>query len=163
MDSNDTKQTHKQYVAREKRIKVCREYDDKIETVSNEIQNIDNQMEKLRIEREKKVKSQQQIKEQKYQKMLPMYNQPGVMDEIIQFGKRTTCSRVILEDVRKSCENGVNVDSVDLDMIDNLNLVDNEILKNIPHTNIIGDLLDKVGGSIKFLGEEDGEDEKDGN
>ena len=162
MATNDIKQTHKQYNERKQRIKTSQEYNDRIEKNVNEIYDIDKEIKRLTSLKEKKLITHQKLKDEKYHKMLSLYNHSELITEIIEFTKNTTYSRTIINDVEKASKNGINVDTINSDTLEQIISMDNKILKEIPHTNIIGDLLNNFGETIKLPGENNEEDDKNG-
>ena len=87
--------------------------------------------------------------------MLIIYNKTGLVDEIVTMAEETTFSHTIIDDIKKKCEKGVNVDDVDLDTVEKIVCAEEAILRQVSHTNIIADLLNGLGESIEFPGEED--------
>ena len=61
-----------------------------------------------------------------------------------------------------TCSDGVNETTADLDMIEKLVSVEENIAKEIPHANLIGDLLSNLGGGVKFPSEKNEEDDVNG-
>lgn len=155
MSTNDNRQTYIQYITRKKRLKISQNYDEKIEKVINEIQDIDEEIKRLSALKTTKEKEQNQIKNEKLQAMLILYNKTGLVDEIVTMAEETTFSHTIIDDIKKKCEKGVNVDDVDLDTVEKIVCAEEAILRQVSHTNIIADLLNGLGESIEFPGEED--------
>lgn len=162
MDTNDTRQTYKQFRERKQRIDISQAFDNKIEKNSNEIQDIDEEIERLNTLRNEKLKIKQQLHTEKHQEMLKQYNQDELIKEIIKLGEKTTCSRDFLSDIKNACSTGVNITTVNLNTIEKLVSIDEDIYNQIPHTNIIGDMLNNFGKKIDFPGEKEEEDDANG-
>ena len=162
MDSKDIRQTHKQYKERQQRINISHSYDTKIANTANEIHDLNEQLNRIQAEINAKNEVHQQLKNEKYREMMRQYNHEKVIKDIVHLGEKTTCSREFIKDIKDICSDGVNETTTDLDTIEKLVSVEENIAKEIPHANLIGDLLSNLGGGIKFPSEKNEEDDVNG-
>lgn len=162
MDTKETRQTHNQYKKRQKRLDISHSYDIKIENNANEIHDLNEQLCRIQAEINAKNEIHQQLQDEKYRELLRQYNSKDLIEEIVEFSEKTTCSRKFIKDIKDTCSTGVNETTVDLNTIEKLVSMDENISKEIPHTNIIGDLLSSFGGSVKFPSEKNEEDDVNG-
>lgn len=158
MSTKDISQTHKEYVERKHRIKKSNEFDAKLEKKANEIHDIDEQIEHLYKMKAEKENERNGIKSEKFKTLLVEYNNPGLLKDIFSKVRHTTYSRSLIGDIESRCEEGVNVDDADFELIENIVLADQAIIEQISHTNIISDILNNLGDSIEIPGEADGKD-----
>ena len=162
MDTKDTRQTYKQHKERQQRLKLSSSYDVEIEKNANEIQDLYEQLSRIQAEINAKNEIHQQLQDEKYREMMRQYNSKELIEEIVEFSKKTTCSRDYINDIKDTCSTGVNETTVDLDTIEKLVSMDENISKEIPHTNFIGDLLSNCGVGFKFPSENKKEDDVNG-
>lgn len=155
MASNEISQTHKEFKTRKKRIKIKHSYDEKENAKLNEIEDIDEQISILQKQREEKVKEYNDISTQKLKNLSILYNDSDLIKNIVSYAKCTTYSKSTLEDIEKNCSLGINEDNIDLDIIEKISLAEERINVEIKHTNVLGDILNDFGNSVKFPGEED--------
>lgn len=159
MGTNDVRQSHKQYVSRKKRIEKNNECESKIADITNEIESIDTKIKELQELKNKKMEARKSAKNKKLQEMLKIYNCDSLIAEIIEFGERTTYSSSTLLEIKKRCANGINEDNIDMAIIEKIKMLESTILKEIPHTNALGDLLNSCGEKISLPGEVDNEND----
>lgn len=159
MSTNDIKQNHKQYDARKKRIKKNDEHDGKIKKITNKIKDIDTKIAELQKLKNKKLEEKKVAENKKMEEMLKLYNCDSLIAEMIEFGKNTTYSSSMLLEIKERCVNGINEDDIDISIMDKIKILELKILKEIPHTNAFGDLLNSCGEKISLPGEVDNEND----
>lgn len=162
MDAKDIRQTHKQYKERQQRLDISHSYDIKIANTANELHDLYEQLSRIQAEINAKNEVHKQLKDEKYREMMRQYNHEKVIKDIVNFGEKTTCSRDFIKHIKDTCSDGVNETTADLDMIEKLVSVEENIAKEIPHANLIGDLLSNLGGGVKFPSEKNEEDDVNG-
>ena len=155
MTSKNIKQTHKEYFKRNKRIQIKKKYDQKENEKLNEIQNINEEIEKLKSKKEEKEKEYNEIKTKKLQEFSMIYNDKELLEEIIEYAENTTYSYTNLLDIKDICKRGINEDEIDWSSIEKIAFAEEKINREIQHTNFFNDVLNNLGNSIKFPGEEE--------
>lgn len=156
MATKDVVQTHKDFKKRIKRLKIKNYYDEKENIKLNEIGDIDNEIEKLQAEKEKKVKEYNEISSEKLEKLSIIYNDPALLSEIVKLAKHTTFSHSSLKDIEEISHTGINSDDIDMDLIEKITLAEESVNREIPHTNCISDVLNDFGGKITLPNEKGG-------
>lgn len=154
MGAKSKKQSYRQYKRRKKRIEKVQKYENKVESKTNEIKSIDDEIERLKLLKKKKEEERNKIKNEKFQELACCYNDKILLKEIVSYSEVTTFSHSTREDIKKKCEKGINTDDVDLEFLEKIVAADKVINKEISHTNMIGDIFNDWGASISFPGEE---------
>lgn len=162
MSSKDIRQTHKEFVERNKRLGKKQTSDSRKEEKLNEIKDIEdiiterkNEIKKLRHDQEVKKREYNEIHKSSLQQFSCIYNNPDLIMRIIELAKQTTYSDTSIKDIENSCSNGINEDNIDWDTIEKITLAEKRIIQEIPHTNIVSDFFDRFGNSVGLPSEED--------
>lgn len=155
MISEDILQTHKEFKDRKKRLETKRSYDDRENQKLNEIQDIENKIEKLKAKKEEKSKEYNEIQIEKLENLSMIYNDNKLLKEIVNYAEHTTYSHTNLEDIKDLCKHGINEDEINLEILDKIFFAEERINKEIHHTNCFSDFLNNFGECIEFPGEEE--------
>lgn len=153
MSTNDITQTSKEFSERNKRLKLKQSYVEKENQKLNEIENIDKEIERLKLKKAEKEREYNDISSDKLQKLSILYNDTDLLLEIVEFAKHTTFSNSMLNDINQLCGIGINSDTIDIDLIEKITLAEESINSEIKHTNKISDIFSDFGASVKFPGE----------
>lgn len=167
MKNQYSTQSYKEFKDREKRIQKAEEYDEKIDSQRNVINNIDDQidevksmLETLQKERDKAVNLYNNIRLEKQEEMAIEYNDSSLLHNIYKYVDNTTYSKSKVAELKKVSEIGqVNMDIFDEELMNSYITAEKQINKEIPHTNMIMDFISKKGHNLKFPGEEDDSDD----
>lgn len=84
-----------------------------------------------------------------------IYNDKELLEEIIEYAENTTYSYTNLLDIKDICKRGINEDEIDWSSIEKIAFAEEKINREIQHTNFFNDVLNNLGNSIKFPGEEE--------
>lgn len=150
MAAKDITQTHKEFKERDKRLKIKQSFDEQENSKLNEIKDIEDEIKKLESIKKEKSKEYNDISSQKLKKLSKVYNDKELLERITELAEHTTFSNSNIEDIKKMVESGINSDNVNLEIIEKITLAEESINDEIRHTNYIGDILDRFGGTIKL-------------
>lgn len=154
MVSNDKCQTHKQFSQRRQRVEAAEKYNVKINYVRNEIQDINKEIERLNEQKKQKQDELNQITDEKFHDLMPLYNNDQLMKEILSFGRETTFSHSLVDELANKFSHSINEDNATQSDIDTIVAIEVTINKEIPHTNRFMDILDVFGSKIEIANKE---------
>lgn len=163
MEDNYTEQSHKEFVDRQKRLAIAETFDKKsdeqkniIKDIDDEIDDLKKKIEKLKIQKKEEEEKCSNIKAQKLETMISIYNNPSILKSIMNYGHRTTYSKSNLAELEVFSERGfLNDDDFSIESMEKLIAVEKRINEDIPHTNVFFDIMNNLGNKIKFPGEEE--------
>ena len=156
MAANDKFQTHKEYIDREKRLKIKASFDKRENEKLNEIKDIDEKIEELKKQKKQKEKEYNEISTEKMQSLSMTYNNPVLISKIVEYAKDTVYSNRNLIEIEDLCVSGINSDCISMELIEKITEAETIINQEIRHTNGFNDFLNNFGSIIKLPGE--GED-----
>lgn len=161
MAKSDKHQSAKQYNERKKRINRKNRYDTHITKVSNEITDLNTQIERLEQLKKEKLEERNVIEENELSDLMNQYNNKELLEDIFNLAKKTTFSTTTIFEIENKCQNGINEDNITLEDINTIYQIEMKINMEIPKTNAITDLMDNFGNNLDL--EKEREEKTNGN
>ena len=155
MDWENKKQTSKEYNKRKQRLAKNKKYEEAIDKLQNEIEDIDSEIDRLLQKKKSKQEEINDISSEKCNDFMRIYNNKELFAEIINNVRKTTFSRRIISEIEEQYKTGVNSDNATMESIETILSMDKIIYEEVPHTNCFSDLLNDFGSVIDFLDKED--------